>query len=288
MHIWTALGAREAALLAVLLLGAGPASLLSSRFDTAARVALAPILGFCVGTCVTTRAPRVRSRPRDPASAPSSPASYLGIYERVLAPVCFRRCSLIELGVWGGGSLIMWRDGMPRATTIGVDLEPSDLDLGARVKLIRGDQTDGELLRWVREQHAPGGFDVVIDDASISGSRRRVRYSGFTGITCGLAASTALRIGELDTSRRGPDGAELTETVGSGELDRLPSCAELGRDGPVHLASHDAGMVGLVKRLVDHVAAGTTLAHLAAEHVDDALPIAALEVCDGVVVLRKP
>jgi hypothetical protein len=55
MHIWTALGAREAALAAVLLLiGAGPASLLSSRFDGAARFGLAPVLGFCLGTCVTT------------------------------------------------------------------------------------------------------------------------------------------------------------------------------------------------------------------------------------------
>jgi hypothetical protein len=55
MHIWTALGAREAALLAVLLLlGSGPASLLSHRFDAAMRIALAPILGFCVGTCATT------------------------------------------------------------------------------------------------------------------------------------------------------------------------------------------------------------------------------------------
>jgi hypothetical protein len=55
MHIWTALGAREAALAAALLLiGAGPASLLSSRFDGAARFALAPVLGFCLGTCVTT------------------------------------------------------------------------------------------------------------------------------------------------------------------------------------------------------------------------------------------
>ena len=55
MHIWTALVAREAALLTILvLLGAGPASLLSARFDAAARIALAPVLGFCVGTCVAT------------------------------------------------------------------------------------------------------------------------------------------------------------------------------------------------------------------------------------------
>jgi hypothetical protein len=55
MHIWTALVAREAALLTILaLLGAGPASLLSERFDAATRLALAPALGFCIGTCVAT------------------------------------------------------------------------------------------------------------------------------------------------------------------------------------------------------------------------------------------
>ncbi|HEX8158886.1 MAG TPA: hypothetical protein VF526_15985 [Solirubrobacteraceae bacterium] len=57
MHIWTELAAGESALLAILLLiGAGPAALLPVRFDAASRIALAPILGFCLGTCVTTTA----------------------------------------------------------------------------------------------------------------------------------------------------------------------------------------------------------------------------------------
>jgi hypothetical protein len=55
MHIWTDLVAREAAYLAILLLlGAGPASLLAPRFDSGSRLGLAPMLGFCLGTCVTT------------------------------------------------------------------------------------------------------------------------------------------------------------------------------------------------------------------------------------------
>jgi len=55
MHIWSALAAREIASLAILLLlGAGPASYLPPRFDGISRVALAPLLGFCLGTCVTT------------------------------------------------------------------------------------------------------------------------------------------------------------------------------------------------------------------------------------------
>lgn len=55
MHIWTDLIAREGALLVLMLaLGAAPASLLSARFDATERLSLAPILGFCLGTCVAT------------------------------------------------------------------------------------------------------------------------------------------------------------------------------------------------------------------------------------------
>ncbi len=47
--------AREGALLGILLaLGAAPAAFLSGRIDLAGRLALAPILGFCVGTCLAT------------------------------------------------------------------------------------------------------------------------------------------------------------------------------------------------------------------------------------------
>src|SRR5689334_935783 len=55
MHIWIAILAREAAFLGILLLlGSGPASFLPARTDPASRLALAPLLGFCLGTCVTT------------------------------------------------------------------------------------------------------------------------------------------------------------------------------------------------------------------------------------------
>ncbi|MGO9488093.1 MAG: hypothetical protein ACLQBB_03580 [Solirubrobacteraceae bacterium] len=46
---------REGALLILLLaLGAAPAAFLSARFDATTRLALAPALGFCLGTCVST------------------------------------------------------------------------------------------------------------------------------------------------------------------------------------------------------------------------------------------
>ncbi len=55
MHIWADILVRELVMLVALLaLGSGPASLLGSRFEAAARIAMAPVLGLCVGACVFT------------------------------------------------------------------------------------------------------------------------------------------------------------------------------------------------------------------------------------------
>jgi hypothetical protein len=224
--------------------------------------------------------------PREDFDVSVKPPPYLPIYERVLAPYRYRRCTILELGVWDGDSLVMWRNCLPRATVVGVDLNPPQIDLGRRVHIVRGDQTDGDLLGQIRRQHAPGGFDVVIDDASHLGltTARSLQqlyrdHLKSAGVYCIEDWGT----GYLSDW---PDGEELSGIVGVGTLDQSPSDASA--DGPVHLPSHDVGMVGLVKRLVDHVAAGTTLAHLAAAHVHEPLAIAGLEVYDGVVVVRKP
>jgi hypothetical protein len=55
MHIWADIFTRELVMLMTLLaLGSGPASFLGRRFDAAARLAMAPVLGLCLGTCVFT------------------------------------------------------------------------------------------------------------------------------------------------------------------------------------------------------------------------------------------
>ena len=55
MHIWTDIFTRELAMLLILLaLGSGPASYLGRRFGAAARLAMSPALGLCLGTCVFT------------------------------------------------------------------------------------------------------------------------------------------------------------------------------------------------------------------------------------------
>ena len=215
------------------------------------------------------------------------PAPYLPIYEQLLAPLRDQAFTLLELGVWSGDSLQMWRDAFPQATIVGVDLGPPDLQLGPRVHVVRGDQADGELMRRLREEHAPAGFDVIVDDASH------------------LGVTTARSLQALYEEHLRPGGLYCIEDWGTGYLpdwddgERLV-CRLDKRDLDGHVAtrsrenvpsismpSHDAGLVGLIKRLVDHTAGGT-MRLAQPDSVGEVLAIESMTVWDGIVVLRKP
>jgi SAM-dependent methyltransferase len=205
------------------------------------------------------------------------PASYTAVYEELLAPYRRRRFALLELGLWKGDSLQMWQAGFPRATIVGIDLDPPAVDLGKRVRVERGDAADPALLRAVREKHAPGGFDVIIDDASHE------------------ALPTAASLAHLFVDHLRPGGTYIIEDWATGYLAGFADGAapaasvdvsELGSAMDTRLPSHDHGMVGLVKRLVEHVAA-PTIASYDPGTVGRPLPIESIVIRDGLVALRR-
>jgi hypothetical protein len=215
------------------------------------------------------------------------PVPYLAIYEQLLAPLRRRAFTLLELGVWGGHSLEMWRDAFPRATIVGVDLVPPDLDLGSRVHIIRGDQTDAALLQDIRKKYAPEGFDVVIDDASHVGitTARTLQIMYMTHLRPGgLYCIEDWGTGYLPDWH---DGGPLAAPLDSQFLDSAttPMDAEVAKS--VVMPSHDSGVVGLIKRLIDHTASGT-IGFAQSDAVGDALGIESMTIWDGVVALRKP
>jgi demethylmacrocin O-methyltransferase len=78
---------------------------------------------------------------------------------------------LLEIGIGayasplsGGASLAMWADYFPAGYVVGIDVAEKRLDLGARVKLVRGSQNDGAFLNKLVADHGP--FDIIIDDGS--------------------------------------------------------------------------------------------------------------------------
>ena len=107
----------------------------------------------------------------------SNAHAYTPIYEKYFSHLRDEPILLVEYGVGGydargvpcstagGASLRMWADWLPKATIVGVDNCPKQLDFGGRdIHLYLGDQTDYHIADVIADRH--GGFDIVIDDAS--------------------------------------------------------------------------------------------------------------------------
>jgi Methyltransferase domain len=89
---------------------------------------------------------------------------YFEIYERHLSRYRGRNVTILEIGVWKGGSLQMWKHYFgPKARIYGIDIDP-DCAMFAepQIDILIGSQEDRDFLRWVRE-YAPH-IDVLIDD----------------------------------------------------------------------------------------------------------------------------
>ena len=153
---------------------------------------------------------------------------YLDNYERFLGGLRGQEIRLLELGVHLGGSLLLWRDYFPKGLIAGLDYRPVQLaDDSGRVRVYQGRQEDLSLLTKIATEVAPEGFDVIIDDCSHIAEYARVSFW------------------HLFDNHLKPGGLFVIEDWGTGYWPGWPD----GRayDG----ANHLAGMVGLIKELVD-------------------------------------
>jgi hypothetical protein len=93
--------------------------------------------------------------------------SYVDVYERLLAPLREREgVRVLEIGVWQGGSLLLWDAYFRSARITGVDVDLSrvlpEARHSPRISLVRGDAADAG--RLLAADASP--LDVVIDDGS--------------------------------------------------------------------------------------------------------------------------
>ena len=104
-------------------------------------------------------------------------AHYLRNYEQYFRPLWGKDIRLFELGVFRGGSLLMWRDHFERGLIVGLDVEPVRVeDPSGRIRVYQGQQQDTALLDRIAGETAPEGFDVIIDDCSHVGELARVSF----------------------------------------------------------------------------------------------------------------
>ena len=72
---------------------------------------------------------------------------YLRSYEEYFRPLLDKPVKLFELGIYKGGSLLLWRDYFPSGVIVGLDLNPVTLDdPSGRIRVYQGMQQDTALL----------------------------------------------------------------------------------------------------------------------------------------------
>jgi len=178
----------------------------------------------------------------DPAA---KPVKFYAIYDRYFGDFSAGAATLLELGVYLGHSLKVWASYFSQGTVIGVDIKENTADFSSYPNIVfeRGDQVDPKRLNEIILRHAANGLDIIVDDASHIGHNS--------------AASFAILFPHLK-----PGGLYVVEDWGTGYFDDWPDGNHFQEfhveavDGQIirRIPSHDFGMVGFVKSLVDQVA----------------------------------
>jgi SAM-dependent methyltransferase len=174
------------------------------------------------------------------------PDVYTSVYEEYFSPLRERKLAILELGILKGGSLKLWAEYFPNATVTGLDMNPVSLpEAGDRIRIYQGQQQNTVLLDRIREEVAPDGFDIIIDDASHFGYLSLLTFWHLFDnhlVPGGLYAIEDWGTGYWPTW---PDGGSYVEHEVPASQAALPSAL------PKILPSHQYGMVGFLKQLVD-------------------------------------
>jgi len=105
-------------------------------------------------------------------------AHYFEVYERELTRFRARPITFLEIGVFKGGSIPMWREYFADGSTlVFADIDPdcaAHADPGTHVEI--GNQADPAFLTALAEKYGP--FDVVLDDGSHINAHQIASFQG--------------------------------------------------------------------------------------------------------------
>lgn len=199
------------------------------------------------------------------------PMIYMSEYDRWFRDIRHLPLRVLELGVHLGFSMHIWRDYFPKATIVGLDLDPKPAGFpnDPRVHFVQGSQDDLRVLEQA-QRVAGGVFDIIIDDASHQG--------------CATGRSFAMLFPDMLK----PGGIYVIEDICSSfepqhNFDATSYAApDVGLPGPQTVfPSCQHGMVGVVKQLIDHAMAPT------AAGAYTALPIERMAIKTNIAFLQK-
>lgn len=163
-------------------------------------------------------------------------ASYLSNYQEFFSELAQAEICLLELGIHRGGSLKLWKDYFPKGLIVGLDIDAVELsDKSGRIRTYQGSQDDTALLDKIGRETAPSGFDVIIDDCSH------------------IAALSRVSFWHLFERHLKSGGLYVIEDWGTGYWDAWADGARYQVSSKDQCHSHDFGMVGFIKELIDEL-----------------------------------
>jgi len=122
---------------------------------------------------------------------------YLDVYHHHFARFRGTPCTLVEVGVFHGGSLQMWRHYLgPQARIVGVDVNPRVLELAEPgIEIVIGDQADRAFLAALGERFGP--IDILIDDG---GHRMHQQIATLETLYASVQANGVVLVEDTHTS----------------------------------------------------------------------------------------
>ena len=209
---------------------------------------------------------------------------YLRTYDEFFQPIRESEINLLEIGLYRGDSLQLWSSYFLKANIFGLDLNPPSGGFDDRVKVDRADQASEASLKNAITNFGVQTFDVIIDDASHFGSLSAATFSYLFDQYLNPGGLYIVEDWGVSYWSEWPDGQALEpheEIIDKIKNDpkQPPYCKER-KD---HLiSSHQAGMVGFIKLLVDFI------------HMPEAetgrvagFEIESLTIRKGIAVVRK-
>ena len=172
--------------------------------------------------------------------------------------------------------MLLWRDYFEKGTIMGLDINPVHIeDPTGRIHVYRGKQQDTELLDRIALKEAPEGFDVIIDDCSHIGELTRISFWHLFENHMkpgGIYSIEDWGTGYWDRWIDGRRYKPTTDTTYPRPISGIVSSVKrllyhlIVRRPPYpinfirpqrrRIPSHDYGMVGFVKELVDECGMG--------------------------------
>jgi SAM-dependent methyltransferase len=211
------------------------------------------------------------------ANVLSKDLDYYEVYEKYLSEYRHKFTHIAEIGVYRGESLKVLSRYFAQARILGVDIELREIDFAGfdNITYVQCDQTDDPKLTNIAEGFSASGFDLIIDDAC---------HVGYYSLQTFNILFSKLRVG----------GFYVIEDWGTGYWDDWPDgcryqgyrVASFDERLPKRLPSHDFGMVGLVKMMVDIVG----MADIRPRHTDPVNRISPFEYVHfyhGMAIIKK-